>query len=1192
MRKETKMTDRAELILRGRHALVSGHRVNGQCVLPGLAYPDLLFRLARREKALDPKDYALERLAILHPLVVAEEGAVRLRVSFSAGKADAWHVQVEGTAVGAAGPSCGARLYATAELVPQPVTTPQRLDIASLLAGSDTSIDLEAVYEKARHNGLSHDGLIRAAGRVHRLSNGGLIEISVEPSAAKDGHEALCHPTLLDAAAMASAVLGDAGRSQRPESLFVPLACDRFRLSGPLGQRCYARIDLDSFRSIQDIRKLDIEFFAPNGDRVATLEGLTAKLARDGLAGQQPLELRSTVAPAPAGEDPLHGFLREVFARYLDQPPQAVSLDAGFYELGMRSSDLLRIVNDIESGLGVRLAPSVLFEYANLRELGVYLKAQAVHVPVPVHGGTEGLPTPAERQVQQERAGSSAVSSQRVDIAVIGLSGRYPKAQDVEQFWENLRNGVDCITEIPASRWDWRRYYGADHVTDDHPPGGKHRGKWGGFIEGVDEFDAAFFNISPDEARALDPQERLFLQQAWAAIEDAGYTRASLASSSKRPDSTCEANEVSVYVGVMYADYRLQGIGQEGAGPVHAGTIANRVSYCLNLNGPSMAVDSLCSSSLAAIHLGCEDLRSGRSRLAIAGGVNITLHPDKYRHLSTAGLLSSSSESASFGRGADGYVPGEGVGAVLLKRLVDAEDDGDQIHGIIRSSVLNHGGKSAGFNVPNLRQQRAVIERALAEAQVDARHVSYIEAHATGTTLGDPVELAALAQAFRGKTADVGFCFIGSAKSNIGHCEGAAGIGALTKVLLQLRQGLIPPSLHAQAANPHIDFATTPFRISHTLQPWPRPVIETPEGGRRELPRIAGLSSFGATGTNAHLVVQEYDPRTSSRLDRIPPEALGRPVLIPLSARTSAQLLQVVSRLLAHTERWMSSASGAMEKNQLGRRSYGYLRDLAFTLQVGREALQVRVCVVASSLDSLRSQLRDWLETGGADCGEKPFPGAASTSRYASEGDPAQAEYRRLATQWMSAGVIEWPHLAEGMGGYRPRRVSLPTYPFERQRHWLDSNPIAARVQDDAMAEQAGDNATAHGSLEAFLKERVAAQLHLSPAQVPTRASLFELGLTSMGIVKLAQEIEARLGVPVSPTVMFEHDCVAALAAHLGDIEGTGARAPRQAPVESTERVASLDQGEQISASVLRILEDLKKGILTPGEARQLIDAK
>ncbi|WP_009900592.1 beta-ketoacyl synthase N-terminal-like domain-containing protein, partial [Burkholderia thailandensis] len=438
-----------------------------------------------------------------------------------------------------------------------------------------------------------------------------------------------------------------------------------------------------------------------------------------------------------------------------------------------------------------------------------------------------------------------AATGARMNIAVVGLAGRYPKARDLDAFWANLAGGVDCIEEIPAERWDHARYYDSDRDAT-----GKTYAKWGGFVDGVDEFDPLFFNISPKEASVMDPQERLFVQCAYEALEDAGYGRVALGA--ERPHGA-ERN-IGVYVGVMYEEYPYFGVehtlnGRPMALSGNPSSIANRVSYLLDLHGPSMAVDTMCSSSFTALHLACESLLSGQCRMAIAGGVNLSLHPNKFIALAQGGFAASDGRCRSFGEGGDGYVPSEGVGAVVLKPLAHALADGDHVYGLIQGIAINHGGKSNAYTVPNPDAQAGVIEAAYRRAGISPRDVSYLEAHGTGTALGDPIEIAGLVSAFRAFTDARQFCAIGSVKSTIGHCESAAGISALTKVLLQMKHGRLAPSLHARTPNPHIDFDASPFVLQRTLAPWP-----APDGGTR----IAGISSFGAGGTNAHVVVEEY----------------------------------------------------------------------------------------------------------------------------------------------------------------------------------------------------------------------------------------------------------------------------------------------------------------------------------------------
>ncbi|MDO9633345.1 MAG: polyketide synthase, partial [Humidesulfovibrio sp.] len=408
---------------------------------------------------------------------------------------------------------------------------------------------------------------------------------------------------------------------------------------------------------------------------------------------------------------------------------------------------------------------------------------------------------------------------------------------------------------------------------------GSTRCRRGGFLDGVDLFDAAFFSILPSVAETTDPQERLFLECAYHAMENAGHHRDSLdPAEDGRP-----GREVGVFVGVMYEDYPLHGVEETMRGRPLAlsgspASVANRVSYSFDFRGPSLGVDTMCSSSHMAIHLACQSLRLGECRAALAGGVNLSLHPNKYRILGHGSFESAAGRCAAFGDGADGYVPSEGVGAVVLRPLDAALRDGDRILAVLRGSAVNHGGHTNGYTVPDPSAQARVIVSALSRSGLDPDTVSYVETHGTGTSLGDPIEIAGLMRAY-GQNLRRGPLPIGSAKSAIGHCESAAGIASVTKVLLQMEHGELAPTLHADPPNRHIDFAATPFVVQKTLGPWHR---LTQNG--RELPRRAGISSYGAGGANAHLVLEE-------RIEAPRREAVNAgPQALVLSARTATAL--------------------------------------------------------------------------------------------------------------------------------------------------------------------------------------------------------------------------------------------------------------------------------------------------------------
>ncbi|MEM7587478.1 MAG: SDR family NAD(P)-dependent oxidoreductase, partial [Acidobacteriota bacterium] len=604
-------------------------------------------------------------------------------------------------------------------------------------------------------------------------------------------------------------------------------------------------------------------------------------------------------------------------------------------------------------------------------------------------------------------------------IAIVGLAGRYPEADSLEQFWENLAAGRDGIREIPQERWDYRQRAAL----------GMPELNRGGFLSDVDRFDSRFFSIAPREAVVMDPQERLFLEVAWAALEDAGYLPETLV-----PEG--EARNVGVFVGAVWTFYQTIGAEEAFKGNVvgpnsYLWAVANRVSYFMDFTGPSLAVDTACSSSLTALHMACEAIRRGSCRAAIAGGVNLDLHPSKRVVTAAGGFLSPDSRCAAFGADANGYVAGEGVGAVLLKPLADAERDGDLIHGVIRATAVNHGGKASGFTVPGVKAQRALIGRVFERAGVDAHTISCVEAHGTGTKLGDPIEVQALTAAYRdhlnaSHADDRGFCAIGSVKSNIGHLEAAAGSAGLTKLLLQLRHRQLAPSLHTERLNELIDFASTPFVVQRESAPWPRPIVDG-----HELPRRAGLSSFGAGGSNAHLIVEEHvDGR---------PQAVAAPgaEVFVLSARDE-------DRLRAYAERF----AAALEAGRLAGLD---LRDVTYTLQLGRRSLEHRVAVVAGSYGELLAGLQRFLAGDSADHVMSGRARNAASLAALIEGDEREEIVRvlvrggkphKLARLWCDGVLPDWRDARPADSG---RRVSLPTYPFARVRHWIGTDePVSS----------------------------------------------------------------------------------------------------------------------------------------------------
>ncbi|HSF40966.1 MAG TPA: amino acid adenylation domain-containing protein [Thermoanaerobaculia bacterium] len=571
-----------------------------------------------------------------------------------------------------------------------------------------------------------------------------------------------------------------------------------------------------------------------------------------------------------------------------------VGLDDSFFDLGGHSLLLIQVQGRLQAWLGRPVEMIDLFRYPTVRALAAFL--------VPEAGEPNRNPRPEPR-----RTGSGAATPDD-RIAIVGMAGRFPGARDLAAFWDNLRRGVESITFLDDRDLEAAGVDAAVRSQANYVPAA-------GLLDDVELFDAAFFGYTPRDAEITDPQHRLFLECAWEALEDGGQVPGAL------------TGKVGVFAGVSTNRYLWNLYSNpevvRSVGPYKLSIandkdhVATTVSYKLNLTGPSLNVQTACSTSLVAVHLACRSLLGGECDLALAGGASIAL-PQKAGYLyQEGGIRSPDGHCRAFDARAQGMVGGSGAGAVALKRLADALADGDPIHAVILGSAINNDGSGKiGYTAPGIDGQAEVIASALAASGVDPRTVTYVEAHGTGTPLGDPIEVAALSQAFRSGTDERSFCALGSVKTNIGHLDAAAGVAGLIKAVLALEHRELPPSLHFETPNPEIDFESSPFYVNSRLRGW------EVEGGA---PRRAGVSSFGIGGTNAHLVLEEA-PLPKPRAGAPGP----REHLLVLSARTETALAAAAERL----------------RRRLATEPEADLGDVAWTLATGRRAFEHRRALV------------------------------------------------------------------------------------------------------------------------------------------------------------------------------------------------------------------------------------------------------
>ena len=584
-------------------------------------------------------------------------------------------------------------------------------------------------------------------------------------------------------------------------------------------------------------------------------------------------------------QNQIQNWLIENIAQRLNIPASEIDIHEPFASSGLSSVEAVSLSADLEDWLENKISPTIVYDYPNIAELAVYLAN--------------------DRDVQ---SGQTAVRPYELpniqsDIAIIGVGCRFPGANDPAQFWQMLRDGKDAIAK--SDRWS--------------------DSSWGGFIEDVDRFDPQFFGITPREAQSIDPQQRLLLEVSWSALEDAAVGNKNLAGSN-----------TGVFIGISSSDYSqlrfhygLDVDAYVGTGNAHS-IAANRLSYLFDLKGPSMAVDTACSSSLVAIHLASQSLKTGECNLAIAGGVNLMLSPELTQTFTQAGMMAEDGRCKTFDAAADGYVRGEGCGVVILKRLADAQRDGDRILAVIKGTAINQDGRSNGLTAPNGLSQQAVIRQALANANVSPAEISYIESHGTGTSLGDPIEVNSL-KAVLGQEKDRS-CYLGSLKTNIGHLESAAGIASLIKTVLCLQHQAIPPNLHFKQLNPLINLADTGITIPQQLEPW------STSGNTK----YAGVSSFGFGGTNAHVIVG--DKETERQKDG--ENKLTEPPLhlLTFSAKSKPALTDLV---LSYKDYLVENPDVVMA-------------DICHTANTGRTHFNYRLAIAVKSKTQLQAKLANF----------------------------------------------------------------------------------------------------------------------------------------------------------------------------------------------------------------------------------------
>ncbi len=762
-------------------------------------------------------------------------------------------------------------------------------------------------------------------------------------------------------------------------------------------------------------------------------------------------------------------------------------------------------------------------------------------------------------------------------IAIIGMGCRVPGANSLEAFWQLLIDGSDMIREVPEGRWDIDTLYDPDFNAP-----GKISSRWGGFLDQIDQFDPTFFGITPREAQRMDPQQRLFLEVVYEALEDAGLTHSHL-----------NESQTGVFVASYHNDYtQLQYEhpdlidGRTLTGALQS-IVSNRLSFLFNMHGPSLTVDTACSSSLVTVHLACQNLRNRECDLAVAGGVSVMMNAELNIAMSRVGFLSPTGRCRTFDAGADGFVRGEGCGVVILKRFSDAIADGDSIRAIIRGSMVNQDGRSNVLTAPNGMAHRQLIRAALDHAGVKPEQIGYVEAHGTGTALGDPIEVEALADVL-GKGEQP--CVLSSVKTNIGHLEAAAGVVGLIKLVLSLEHEAIPGNVHFTKLNPHISLEGTRLVISNTPQPWVR----------GNSPRFAGVSSFGVGGTNGHVIVEEAPllPSSAQKVDAQKVDA--RSFLLPLSAHTS----EALQAQATHLRDWLKGGAAFT------------LNDLCYTASVRRSHYDDRLSVVGTSPEELADQLDGFVR------GETR-PGVYSNQGTNAEGKLAFV-FSGQGPQWWAMGrelLAEEPVFRQAIeqidGLLRPytRWSLLEELQADETRSRLDQTEVAQPailalqvalaalwrawgiVPDAVVGHSVGEIAAAHVAGILTIEDAVRVVYHrarlMQRATGHGKMAAVELSAAEMERILASSAHNISIAAVNSPTSVTLSGEPAALETLLGDLKGKGVATKMlrvnyafhssQMEAFQAELVTSL-AGLQPGSALIPIISTVSGGRATSGD--------
>lgn len=925
------------------------------------------------------------------------------------------------------------------------------INIAEFSTNTHNRITSEHLYKPTKS--IVHLKSLHTVKQLWPSTQGNLAELTISNEIKQATLNYFLHPALLDGAC----VCAFSGNPKLAHDSFVPYFIKEISLSDyalPDQNYCATQI----IKITNDMVIADMQFCDSHGRVLAKIQGFTfKKIDILNFFKNKPLNIANNsveainipvIAQREDGQklDNIQKLVKDYlvgkFANLLTVAPSQISTTLNFIELGLDSMQLIALSREIETEINIELYPTLFFEYVSVDDLCGYFVGQhhdqfvnyfkntnpeinrkvvsesMPHIEPTIVNSSGEINKEVLKQTLSQSDNNIAqvnVNHYSDDIAVIGMAGLFPQTDNLNEFADNIFNGLDMVEEVPLTRWDNKLWFDEKGGLNN-----KIYCKWGGFVRDVDKFDAAFFNISEEEAKGMDPQVRLLLQTLYATADDAGIT------------NSIRGTNTGIYVGSSFQDYVNNMVDDAILPSLYCITgnadtmVANRASFYFNLSGPSIQLDVSCSSTLVALHLACQALRSGECDTAFVAGVNLILSPRHYQMFCLLNVLSASGRCHSFDEAADGYVPAEAVAAVLLKPLKQAIADGDQIHAVIKGSAIRHGGLSSSITAPNAERQAELMIQAWKNARINPKTISYIEAHATGTKLGDPIEIQALKKAFTQYTDGQKFCAIGSLKAHMGHAEACAGVASLIKVILSMKAQKIPTMPNFKKLNSFIDLTNSPLYINREIADW--------TGSAKE-PRRAGINSFGFGGTYAHVVVEEW---INDKAELMPQDTNMMQQLIVLSAKDDYALSRYIENLKNYLLKKLPVVTSDSEASIL-------LRDIAYTLQIGRESMASRVAFIVNSLNDLLQKLQQFLRKEISNT--NVFVGKKDQEKFnlVFSGRAGQVylqtvlqekDLAGLAQIWALGADIDWKLLYQQ--NRLPNKISLPSYPFAKNSYWYN----------------------------------------------------------------------------------------------------------------------------------------------------------